>query len=272
MEGETHTPDQAKGKVATSIYLFCLARCDSLPPIEGLGLDGTGLPFQATFRDVVAVLSEVNAEEWIGTSGERNLHDLHWVGPRACRHEEIIEQVMHFSPVFPARFGTLFSSLQTLESLLAAHYDTIADFLAYIGDKDEWGVKLLLDKAKAQEHLFATKQRPLPAAPGARYLLEQRFRAEAGREAKSWARKVGSNVAQALRAQAVDFRPLKVVAHKDQEQEVLFNRAFLLSKDAIEPFLGHLRTLNAEYAERGVSLKASGPWPPYNFCPILSKG
>ena len=272
MEGETPALNQAKQKGTKGIYLFCLARRDSLPSIDAPGLDETSWLSHFTFKDVVAVLSQVTVEEWTGPTGEHNLQDLRWVGPRACRHEELIEQVMRYSPVFPARFGTLLSSLQGLEKVLDNHYHKIVSFLDHMTDKEEWGIKLLLDSSKAEEYLLASKpSSALPSSPGARYLLEQRLRAEVSKEVKSWAKRVGSAIAQALQNQTIDFRPRTVVARKEKERDTVFNWAFLVSKDANEDFLGHVESLSAENAERGLFLEASGPWPPYTFCPTLSE-
>jgi len=256
---------------AKSIYLFCFAPRESLPSIAGPGLDETSPLLRVIFKDVVAVVGEVNAEEWTGPTGERNLQDLNWVGPRVYHHEEIVERVMRHSPLFPSRFGTLFSSLRRLESLLANHYDEIVNFLNYMSDKEEWGVKALLDGSKAERAFLAAKLPPLSSTPGARYLLEQRLRAEAKRGVTSWTRQIGPDIARLLQEQAVGFRPRKVRTQPEGDREIAFNWAFLLRKDAREEFLNRAETLSAEHAEWGLSLETSGPWPPYTFCPTLSE-
>ena len=55
---------------------------------------------------------QIRREEFAGPEAELNLQQLSWVGPRALRHEAVIEEVMASSPVLPARFGTLFSSAE----------------------------------------------------------------------------------------------------------------------------------------------------------------
>ena len=47
-------------------YLFCLIAADSLPPLEGLGIDGEHPLFVEAIGNVAAVLSEVNLEDFSG--------------------------------------------------------------------------------------------------------------------------------------------------------------------------------------------------------------
>ena len=57
------------------------------------------------FQNLCAVLSEVRLEDFCGGAAELRMRDLAWVGPRALRHEAVVEEVMRHSPVLPARFG-----------------------------------------------------------------------------------------------------------------------------------------------------------------------
>src|SRR5208282_486821 len=85
------------------------------------GIDEPHPPFFQRRGTVAAVLSRVSPSEFCGPTGEKNLQDLAWLAPRACRHQAVLEQVMRWGPVLPARFGTLFSSMAKLESFLRKH-------------------------------------------------------------------------------------------------------------------------------------------------------
>lgn len=257
--------------VEEGIYLFCFARREVLPGIAGPGLDERSPVSSWAFRDVVAVLSRAPLKAFCGPSGEAHLQDLTWVGPRACRHEEVIERTMRHSPVFPARFGTLFSSLERLERLLETHYDTVSAFLNYAADKEEWGVKGLLDEAEAERHLLSAPSLALPSSPGARYLAERQRRAEVDRRLKSWAEGVGASVAEDLQGRAAESRSLRTLPREasGRDRSVAFNRAFLLLRSAREDFRLRVEQISAEHSAQGLTLELSGPWPPYSFCPSL---
>ena len=137
-----------------AIYLFCLARSHHALLPQGDGVSGNGPLVQENFRDVTAVVCSVPLEDFIGSSADERLQDLSWVGPRALRHEQVIEEVMQNSPVLPARFGTLFSSRESLLALVENNYAKIDQFLDHIKDKEEWAVKCVLSRADAMKSVL----------------------------------------------------------------------------------------------------------------------
>src|SRR3972149_2290049 len=99
-------------------YLFCLIAADRLPPLEGRGIDGEQPLFIERGPYVAAVLCGVPLEMFSGPDAEERLKDLAWIGPRACRHEEVILAARRHVPVLPVRFGTVFSTLELLAAAL----------------------------------------------------------------------------------------------------------------------------------------------------------
>ena len=143
--------------MTSALYLFCLARGGLVPLLDGTGINGTEILQTKDFSNVTAVVCEVPEDEFAGSSGETRLQDLGWVGPRAVRHERVIEDVMQHSPVLPARFGSLFSSVDTLARLVDSNLATISQFLDDVANKEEWAVKGSLSKTKALEAIVSDK-------------------------------------------------------------------------------------------------------------------
>jgi Gas vesicle synthesis protein GvpL/GvpF len=125
-----------------ALYLFCFARSDAVREVPKPAAD---IPsFLAILRyspELCAVTGEVRREEFAGPEAELNLQQLSWVGPRALRHEAVIEEVMASSPVLPARFGTLFSSAEALAEFAGQHREKITQFLDRVAGHGEWSVK-----------------------------------------------------------------------------------------------------------------------------------
>jgi gas vesicle protein GvpL/GvpF len=258
-----------------AVYLFCFARSGQLPLLSGTGVDGEKPLLVRVFADIAVVLSAVSLADFCGPDAEERMKDLSWLGIRALRHEAAIERVMEHSPVFPARFGTIFSSLDKLESILQRHRITISRFLDRMAGHEEWGVKGILNRELALRELQSRYQAgiDLSSLPsGMRYLLEQKARMTVEKELYRWLEKTCGEVADGLRSYATDLHVRNVIANADSESEseVVLNWAFLVPRSARADLRGHVERASAELADQGLTFELTGPWPPYNFTPQLS--
>lgn len=259
-----------------ALYLFCFAEPTLKPDLEGVGVDGCSPVFVRSFPAAAAVLSTVSLEEFSGPSAERNMADLAWVGPRACRHEEVIEAVMRHSPVFPAHFGTLFSSAEALEKLIAMHSEAISHFLHHVAGQAEWAVKGFLDRAQARrsalaKELGARESELATLPPGRRYLREQKVRAEAEEVLRRWLNEICCGLADKLRWHASAFVERKAALQNGTEKEIetVVNWAFLLPESKVTTFRSEVELASRTHAEAGLAFRLSGPFPPYSFAPPL---
>ena len=259
-----------------AVYLFCLARRDRLPELQGEFFDDNGL-FHEALGDVAAIVCHVRMEDFVGAAAEARLEDLSWVGPRAVRHGEIIEKVAGRSPVLPARFGTLFSTMESLRGLLEQHRAQMSEHLDYLTHKDEWSVKVLIEKDRARNYLLSEKLAvqandlaSLP--PGARYFKEKQLAAALEGEFRAWLSSVCEVVGTDLSGCSASISKRRPVAAFQQEshKEIIANWAFLVSRDNMPDFRERVERANGSYADQGLCLDISGPWPPYSFTPELT--
>jgi len=259
-----------------AIYLFCLARPQVELESRGGGLDDGSPLLSWQFRDVVAIVSKVGMEEFCGPEAASRMQDLAWVGPRACRHEAVVEMAMRYSPVLPARFATLFSSLESMEEFLQKHHASICRFLDRVAGKDEWAVKGMLDRKKAKEAIFSAslarqKQDLSCLSPGMRYLREQRVLAGLEEELNRWLEETCQGVLEDLRQAEATFqrRPVLPLSAEKGDKEMVLNCAFLVPRNGAENFRRRIQKVNGSHAERGLLFELSGPWPPYSFSSSL---
>ncbi|MCL4502831.1 MAG: GvpL/GvpF family gas vesicle protein [Deltaproteobacteria bacterium] len=260
------------------LYLFCLARLSRLPalPLKGLGLDGRS-PLQVTdFQDLAAVWAPVPLQDFCGPEATERLEDLTWIGPRVIRHQEVVAGVMRYSPVLPARFGTIFLSAANLQKVLRQRYKTIATCLERLSDREEWAVKGLLDRAAAKDRLFCLKLAQKKAdleglSPGKRYLEEQALRVACDRELPRWLKVVRLDLWEDLGCLAAESRERRLLSREagGRTRDMVFNWAFLLPAGAVAAFREYIQAANDRYANYGLWLECTGPWPPYSFCPAL---
>jgi len=260
-----------------ALYLFCFARSELVGEMEGVSVEGWGAPrLFCHFPDICAVVSEIPEEDFCGPGAELRMQELAWVGPRAFRHEAVVERVMRDSPVLPVRFGTLFSSQESLAEFLELHHKAILQFLEQVSGQDEWSVKGRLDRRQAVQSLrsanLAARQEKLATLPpGRRYFEEQRARAATERELSLWLKETCRQVTSLLMSEASNFCECPVVLRETSESgvELVSNWAFLLPRSATMAFRAQIGELSAHYAKEGLAFELSGPWPPYRFVPPL---
>jgi len=269
--------DEHSPQSLIAYYLYCLADPKRLSAVHGVGVDGINPLFLRSMTDIVALLSKVELKEFCGPDAEQRMQELAWIGPRTCRHEKIVEQAMRYSPVLPARFATLFSSLEKLEAFLTENRDALSKSLALLANKEEWAIKGLLNRARAKEALAdelsaAEDASSAALSPGVRYLREKQIRTEADNRLKIWLRNICSQIAAELGEYVSDFSERSVISlgETDHSTDTILNWAFLVPNHAVAAFCAHVERANAEQAQRGLVLALSGPWPPYSFCPSLA--
>jgi hypothetical protein len=256
----------------TACYLYCLTPSGHGLQTTQVGVDEQHPVFLHAYGETGAVLSEVAIDEFCGAAAEARLADLAWLGPRACRHAAVIEEVMRQRPVLPARFATLFTSLDSLERSVLDNQAAIARFFTELGDKQEWAVKGLLDRASSLRRLGAVEAPA--AATGVQYLQTKRMKAQLERDFSLLLKEFYRRAAAALGAQPSVFRERKLVAPvaEAEDTEVVLSWAFLVSPAALDDFRARLERLNGGEAFPGLRLVLTGPWPPYSFAPNLSAG
>jgi hypothetical protein len=259
------------------LYLFCFARPEEARQVAASSVDERN-PVRI-FRhsaEVCAVIGEVAREDFCGPQAERRMEQLSWVGPRALRHEAVIEEVMEHSPVLPARFGTLFSSLPALTQFMDAHRTVISQFLGRVAGQREWSVQGRFDRNRAQqaraEKLAAEQIQLSSLAEGTRYFAEKRIRNQAEQEMGGWLEQTLRQVAHDLAQHATDFRQCDTLARErsDSQSEEVLNCAFLLPDSKAASFLQEVDRANLEHAAEGLEFERSGPWPPFRFVPPLA--
>jgi len=254
------------------LYVYCLGNAAALGGVAPDGLDDGRAVALVTHGSIGALVSPVAADEFCGAEAEERMKDLGWIGPRACRHEEVVERALLSSPVVPLRFATLFSSPATLVAWLARNEPAIRAALDRFATHQEWAVKGRLDRSRAEAPVLAEAlaRNVSGATAGARYLQERRVRTQIGHEVSAWVRERCREIAAAVSAHAVEARDRGLGAAQAAGAEALiFNWAFLVPVASVVAFQACVEGFNTALAERGLSVEWSGPWPPYSFTPAL---
>nr|WP_240192099.1 GvpL/GvpF family gas vesicle protein [Desulforhopalus vacuolatus] len=259
-----------------AVYLYCLGYTDSLPTLEGTGVDGNYCLKLQRLGDIVAVWSKVSLAEFCGEGAEIRLKDISWVGPRIHQHEAVVEQVMSHSPVLPTRFGTIFLSLASLKQFLKNNHDKVSQFLDQVVEREEWSVKGFLDRKKAKEEritLELSRQNETLSllSPGKRYFQEQRIRSNVDKEFTLWLEGLCNTIAGDLNSYAANFSERQILSSEatGMDMDMILNWALLVPCEDVAAFRNLVEKANEKHDCHGLKFVLSGPWPAYSFCPTL---
>ncbi|MBY0460218.1 MAG: GvpL/GvpF family gas vesicle protein [Gemmataceae bacterium] len=257
-----------------AVYLYGFGRAAELTDfaVSGIepGRDVCALPF----GELAALVSVVTPGLVAPTADTISPDEQARIIGQAVRHQEAVAAAFARSPVLPVRYGAVFSSRDALGALVEAHRGRIAEFLARVAGREEWAVKCSLHTQKAVEALIArdpelaARRAQLPATPGAKYFQEKRLHADAERRVNASLAGRLDEVRAELGATAEGVCELRRPS-ADGATRLVSHDAFLVPRERVPEWLARLDAVAARLSDDGLSLVATGPWPPASFAPPL---
>jgi hypothetical protein len=177
------------------------------------------------------------------------------------RHGAVVEALQQRGPTLPVRFGTVVSDAEAVARALAEHRTELATDLARLGDKVEFGLTVLWDRAPGDDDDPSDEAiacGDVAHTPGTRYLrarLAALRRDEAGRQrAETLARELDAELASLILDRRRSIAPTERLAMR---------AAFLIEParfDACQQAVAAVRRRHQD-----VRVLVSGPWSPYSF-------
>ncbi len=251
----------------TQTYVYGVAAAGALSdPLRAQGLPDGRAPVTAiAVGGAAAIVSRHEGPALRGLSQPELLR-------RLTVHQRVIEDAMERGDVLPARFGTVLASEEEVSSVLARWGGLVRESLARFSGLVEveaaatWDLERTLAEVARQPEVAAAKataERASPAESLARRVevgqlveraLDQRralYQAKLLREVGPLAR---------------DIQPNALLA-----DELVFNVAFLLERQALPAFDAAIERLDAALAGR-LSFRRVGPLPPYSFATVSVRG
>ena len=252
-------------------YLYCLA-LPRLVPEGGKGFSGPLLIHRSD--SIAAVVEIVSVDDFRGAAGDANMNDFSWLIPRTLVHEMVVERVMESSPVVPARFATIFPSIDRLRFFMTLNRKTIMKFFLEIEDKTEWTVKGFLNRElarKKEEAGLLEAREPFLStlSSGRRYFEEKKIISGAHDLVGNRSGSVFRDVLDSLTHHAVNFCDLTILKglREKNGRDLFLNRAFLVPESSLARFRDCVRLASDHHGAGGFTFELTGPWPPYSFLP-----
>lgn len=257
-----------------ALYLFCLTRASSLPKMEDELLPNFSPLFIHPFQAFNAILSWVPEKEYQEQSVDSNLINTEVFLQRIFFHERVVEKIMCDDAVFPIGFGTLFSSIASLEEQILTHQTFITSCLTNLNQKEEYAVRVYLHQDKALESLLSTMLQEresswASSSSGVQYLKKQQLHNEIQRNLNQHLGGMLDEVLSIFHGYATDFKNRKNTAQaSDIHGTSIFHWAFLIPRGGSLLFKEQVELMNDKYNLFGLHFVLTGPWPAYSFCSL----
>jgi hypothetical protein len=233
--------------------------------------DGASADETATVHGTVAaVVSSVPEAEFAEEPLKQHLEDLRWLESAARAHHRVIDTAFRRGDIVPLQFATVYRDDDSVRAMLRDRAADLAQAMARVRGRAEWGVKAYMDPAAAGATPGPDGQEgggPGGAGrnPGTAYLLRRKAQQTEREDAYRRAQDRSADVREALEALAV-----RMVAHPPQDPRLaeyegwmIRNDSFLVDQDHADEFTSAVRVCAERFPD--VDVELSGPWPPYSF-------
>jgi Gas vesicle synthesis protein GvpL/GvpF len=210
-----------------------------------------------------AVVADAPADKYSARAINAGLTDLEWVSRAAVAHEAVVESFLGAVAVLPMKLFTLFTSDARALEHIADRRGQIDRALKRVAGHDEWGVRVVLDRARAVSG--AVRAGRTPAKSGAGYLTRKKAQHQATAELAQRAREVVADLYDRLAAQAAVARRRSASEMPAQRGPLLLDAAFLVPRTRARRFGATVASQAKTLTREGYGVTLSGPWPPYSF-------
>jgi hypothetical protein len=267
-------PPRKPAVAGDALWAYCVARAgEQLPE----GLVGVGSPAQRVEDgELAALVSRVPLSDFGEEPLRRNLNDFEWLERVARGHEAVLERALGVATIVPLRLCTIFESENGVLGMLEQERASLASALDTLAGRQEWGVKLLVDRvaleaaARARSADADALEEDLVArGGGGAYMLRRRL----DRHVREAADRLADDLVEDVHARLQDWAADAVVnapQNRDlsgHEGDMLLNAAYLVETAKVERLRELVAELQEQHRELGARLELTGPWPAYNFVP-----
>jgi hypothetical protein len=238
----------------TVVYLYGVTLPAKKPtdPISAVGIDGSAAVTSEEVAGLVCWFSLVSRLDFADKLAE-NMENLDWLSVAGVRHQKAVSEISRGATILPARFGTIFLTLESLEQDIKRRKTTLLRDLKRFHDSDEWGIKV-----------FALPQaRPaIIASSGADYLKQKAAQQarKAGEGAVSADIKKFAAAVKKISAASVETAGSISGARPDLEWQA----SFLIRRSKQKQLQTLLKRFSGAW-EGKRRIECTGPWPPYSF-------
>jgi hypothetical protein len=251
------------------LYVYAIGRAGHPEPERVEAIDGSDVVRIIPCGALAAFATPADPAEFSQPVIDARSKDVEWLGAIGYRHQSVMAALMRGGTILPLRAFTLFANEESLRRHVERESDKFAKILDRLDGKQEWTLRVEFNPEQWSEALVRRvgSLRDLAgevgrAQPGKAFLLGKKLDEEKKRASREAEEAVVGEIERAV----LDKLACDTVAESRQQRSGAFPQINVLINRDEEARLEELRRdLEARYAEDGVSVALTGPWPPYTF-------
>lgn len=260
------------------LYLYCIRPQGAFKLAVTRTISEDGEVDTIPHQDIEAIVSKVDAQVFTSEEVQKKAaEDLGWIKEMAERHEYVTEEAMRQgTPVIPMKFGTVFYTRKKLEETLQQRYAEFKAKLAHLSGKQEWAVKVYLNRKPFQKEVRITnarvkekeKELGIASAPeGLAYFLEKQLENVVSEEAEKELQEYRNVFLEKATSFADRCTKGKILEKEltGKSLPMILNVILLVQEKNISSLKEEVSALHKQFYPKGFRIEQTGPWPPYHF-------
>ena len=242
------------------LYVYAIGRAGHALPNEIHAVESGKL---------AAFYSLVDEADYNQATIDARSKDVEWLGAIGYRHQSVMADLMRGGTIIPLRAFTLFATGASLRAHIDAERSRFEKVLERLEGKQEWTLRIEFDPERWSDALVrrvdslrVIASEAEGASSGKAFLLRKKLDEEKKKASRDAEQQVVGEVEQAVMKKLA----CETVAETRQQRSGAFPQINVLITRDEEARLEELRReLERQFANDGVAIALSGPWPPYTF-------
>ena len=251
-----------------STYVYCIVKSARPPRIARVppGLPGTGRVRAVEIGPgLFAIVADAPQARYNEAAVNAGLSDLNWVSRVAVRHEAVVEHFIEAAAVLPMKLFTLFADDERMREHMRGERSRLLAMAKRVGGHHEWGVRVLLDRAKRIAQASGGARKSATALTGKDYLSRKKAARDASIELASQAHDTVDDLYERLGKRAKLSRRRSAAELPAQGGSLLLDAAFLVARTKTAAFRAAAAERARALTPQGYAVTLTGPGPPYTF-------
>ncbi len=248
-------------------YLYCVADAGERVSLGRIGIEGHEV-YTIPYQDICAVVHDCSVPPY--QSDDREVVKA-WV----MLHQKVVDVAWErWGTVLPLSFDTIIKQEsgddtgKKVEDWLKQEYEEIRMKLKKLSGKAEYGVQVFWDSKVMAQNLIATNPEMSrlndeirSQSKGLGYMYRQKLENLLKREMEAKAEEYFKDFYHRLSKYAEDIRAEKT-KKAEEHRQMIMNLSCLVCRDRLSELGEELDKISQL---EGLSVRFTGPWPPYSF-------